>query len=336
MARSCRSFSAWARKWKAALRLTSATLLLALASCGGAPKAVVHVDGSSTVFPISEAVAEEFGATHPDIRVLVGVSGTGGGFKKFCRREIDIVNASRPIKSSELKLAREAGIDFIELAIAYDGIALVVHPENTWCDQIRVSELKKLWEPAAQQNVLTWKQLRDDWPDREIYLFGPGVDSGTFDYFTEAIVGESGASRGDYTSSEDDNVLVQGVASDRLALGFFGFAYYEENRDKLKVVGLADVGTDTFVKPTSVSVGDGTYKPLSRPLFIYIRRDAADSPAVQEFIGFYLDQAPQLAGEVGYVPLSAAGYESAKDRFRQRTTGSSASRSKPAGAMAQH
>src|SRR6187200_2038555 len=226
-----------------------AVIAVMLASaCGGgsssssasASGGLVTLDGSSTVFPISEAVAEECQRTNPGTRVTVGISGTGGGFQKFCRGETDISDASRPIRPPEIETCKKAGIEYIELPIAYDGLAVVVNPKNTWATSVTVAELKTLWSPDAQGNVLRWNQVRSSWPNREVRLFGAGVDSGTYDYFTEAVVGKEGASRGDFTSSEDDNVLVQGVSSDELALGFLPFAYVEQNQGKLKLVPVDD------------------------------------------------------------------------------------------------
>jgi phosphate transport system substrate-binding protein len=287
---------------------------------------MVKIDGSSTVYPITEAVAEEFlSAKRGRIRVTVGISGTGGGFKKFCRGETDISDASRPIKPSEVKLCRKNGIEYIELPIAYDGIAIIVNPHNEWVDYITVRELKKIWKPEAQGRVMKWSQARKGWPDKEIHLFGAGVDSGTYDYFTEAIVGKEGASRGDFTASEDDNVLVQGIATDRFALGFFGLAYYEENRDKLKLVPVDD-GDDSNGKgpilPTPETVSKGIYQPLSRPIFIYVSKHSADKPEVKEFVEFYIKNAGMLSKEVGYIPLPEEAYGLVLKRFLNRVTGS--------------
>lgn len=261
----------------------------------------IRIDGSSTVYPISEAVAEEFNRKNPRVRVTVGLSGTGGGFKKFCRGETDISDASRPIKETEINVCGENKISYISLEVAYDGLAVLINPENDWVDNFTIEELKKIWEPAAQGKVLRWNQIRPEWPDEELHLFGPGVASGTYDYFTEAIVGESGASRGDYTASEDDNVLVQGIASDKFSLGFFGLAYYEENQDKLKLVGV-DPGTGA-VSPSIETVSNGSYAPLSRPLFIYLNSTSVERKEVVEFAKFYLENTPALSKEVGYVPL---------------------------------
>ncbi len=303
-----------------------------LATCGGAPTGeigelggYVALDGSSTVFPISEAVAEEFREFHPRVRVTVGVSGTGGGFKKFTRREIDIGNASRPIKPSELAAAQQSGVEFLELPIAYDGIAVVVNRGNEWAREMTVSELNRLWQPEAQGKVTRWNQIRVGWPDRPIKLFGAGVDSGTYDYFTQAVSGQEGASRGDFTASEDDNVLVQGVASDVEAMGFFGFAYYEENRHRLRALAIDDENPDNGagpIAPTTETVGNGTYQPLSRPVFIYVRKDALDKPQVEGFVRFYLENAAQLSREVGYIALPETTYRVLLDRLDRRVAGS--------------
>jgi phosphate transport system substrate-binding protein len=286
---------------------------------GGA--SAVNIDGSSTVYPVTQAVAEEF-AAGGDTRVTVGVSGTGGGFKKLCRGEVHLTGASRPIKESEREQCAEAGVEFIELPIAYDGIAVVVHPDNDWVDQLTLSELKAMWEPAAQGKITKWNQIRGDWPDRDIHLFGPGVDSGTYDYFTAAVVGQEHASRGDFTSSEDDNVLVQGVATDEVALGFFGFAYYVENQDRLRHVPIvADSGAEA-VAPTKETISGGTYQPLTRPLFLYVSKQAADHEAVSEFVEFFLTEGAPFVDETGYVSLPARAYELALERFAERATGS--------------
>ena len=298
-----------------------------LAGCGGGGSnatAVIAIDGSSTVFPITEAVAEEFQLVNPDARVTVGISGTGGGFSKFCAGETVISNASRPIKPTEIAACAAAGIDYVELSVAYDGIAIVVHPDNDWVDFLTVDELKRMWEPEAQQNVTRWNHIRSDWPDRELHLFGPGADSGTFDYFTDVITGEEDASRGDFTSSEDDNVLVQGVSTDPLALGFFGYAYYGENSERLKLVGVDDGDEENGSGPILASpetVRDGTYRPLSRPIFIYVSTQSLERPEVQSFVDFFLTEGGGLVPEVGYVPLSEAEYEQARARVDSRVTG---------------
>ncbi|MFQ6045001.1 MAG: PstS family phosphate ABC transporter substrate-binding protein [Gemmatimonadales bacterium] len=296
--------------------------LVTLAACGGerggSGTSTIAIDGSSTVFPITMAVAEEFQRQHQEVRVTVGISGTGGGFKKFTAGETDINDASRPIKGSEIERAGENGIDYIEIPVAFDGLSVVVNRENTWVDYLAVQELHEIWRPSS--TVRRWSDVRASFPDRPITLYGPGTDSGTFDYFTEVINGESGACRSDFTASEDDNVLVQGVAGDPNALAFFGFAYYVENRDRLRVVPI-DPG-DGPVAPSDVTIKDGRYRPLSRPIFIYVRSDAAKRPEVQAFIRFYLENAPALVTEVGYVPLPDRVYELALDRFEKRVTGS--------------
>ncbi|APG59227.1 PstS family phosphate ABC transporter substrate-binding protein [Christiangramia salexigens] len=274
----------------------------------------ITVDGSSTVYPITEAVAEEFRAEKPRVNVTIGVSGTGGGFQKFTRGETDISDASREIKAKEAAVAKENNIDYVELEVAYDGLAVVINPENDWAKSFTVEELKKIWEPAAQGKVMKWNQINPEWPNEEIHLFGPGVASGTFDYFTEAIVGEGGASRGDFTASEDDNVLVQGVAGDKYGLGFFGLAYYEANSDKLALAAVD--GGNGPISPSAETVNNGTYSPLSRPLFIYVSSKAIQSPNVVEFINFYLDEAGSLAKDVGYFPLTDAEYAEQKSKFK--------------------
>src|SRR4030065_496782 len=243
---------------------------------------LIKIDGSSTVYPITEAVAEEFQPTEKgQTRVTVGISGTGRGFKKFCSGETDISDASRPIKPTEVDLCKKNGVEYIELPVAYDGLAVMVNPKNNWVDQMTVQELKKLWEPAAQGKITRWNQIRSNWPDTEIHLFGAGVDSGTYDYFTEAIVGKEHSSRGEFTSSDDDNILVQGIATDKLGLGFFGVAYYEHNKDKLKLVAIDDEKNENGkgpILPLYGNVVNGTYQTLSRPIFIYENRKVADRP----------------------------------------------------------
>lgn len=290
-----------------------------------AKTAVVKVDGSSTVFPITEAVAEEFQMANRDVRITIGVSGTGGGFKKFCAKEVDITNASRPIKPSEVKLCADHQVDYIELPVAYDGIAVVTHPKNNWMTSMTVNELKRLWEPSAQGKITRWNQIRSNWPDKELHLFGPGIDSGTFDYFTEAVVGSAGASRGDFTASENDNVLVQGITSDPSALGFFGVAYYQHNKDRLKLIPIddeQDANGKGPITPEYEAVLKGHYQPLSRPLFIYVRRDAADRPEIKQFIQFYMENGGTLSKEVGYIALPDKAYQLSLGRFEKRRTGS--------------
>ena len=290
------------------------------ARSGSAPASgptLVTLDGSSTVFHISEAVAEEFQKTG-NYRVTVGISGTGGGFQKFCRAEIDIVDASRPISATEIGACTKAGVEYIELPVAFDGIAIAVNPKAAWADKITTDELKTLWGPDAQGKVSKWSQVRKGWPDREIHLFGAGVDSGTYDYFTEAINGKAKASRGDFTSSEDDNVLVQGISNDELALGFIPYAYFEGNHDNLKPVpvddGKADNG-DGPILPSPETIEKGTYLPLSRPVFIYVSKKASARPEVQKFVEFYLQNADKLVREVNYVSLGAARYGASADKF---------------------
>jgi len=288
------------------------------ARTGGTPStsgpSLISLDGSSTVFPISEAVAEEFQKVEKGSRVTVGISGTGGGFQKFCRAEIDISDASRPISATEIEACKKSGVEYIELPVAFDGIAIAVHPKAAWADKITVAELKTLWGPDAQGKVTKWSQVRKGWPDREIHLFGAGVDSGTYDYFTEVINGKAKASRGDFTSSEDDNVLVQGIANDELALGFVPFAYFEGNHDKLRLVAVDD-GKDGGILPSPETIEKGTYKPLSRPVFIYVSKKAAQRPEVRKFVEFYLKNADKLVREVNYVSLGAASYSASLDKF---------------------
>jgi phosphate transport system substrate-binding protein len=294
-------------------------LVMVLGACGGgadagAPGGSVELDGSSTVYPISEAVAEEYAIAHgTDVRVTIGMSGTGGGFKRFCAGETAISNASRPIKDSERELCESNGIEYLELPIAIDGLAVVANPANTFTECLTVDELRRIWEPGSQ--VARWSEIRDGWPDEPIKLYGPGTNSGTFDYFTEAVMGEAGASRGDYTASEDDNVLVEGVIGDASALGYFGYAYYIENADRMKVLGVDDGAG--CVTPREETVRGGTYTPLSRPLYLYVSRQALTRPEVAQFVEFYMESAAQLVPEVGYVPLEPTQYESNLDGIRQ-------------------
>jgi phosphate transport system substrate-binding protein len=289
-----------------------------------AAAAVIQIDGSSTVFPITQAVAEEYQKAKGG-KVTVGVSGTGGGFKKFCRDEIAIAGASRPIKDEEQQACKAAGIEFIELPVAYDGLAVMVNPQNDWVDKLTVEELKTIWAPEAQGKITKWSQVRKGWPDKDLRLFGAGVDSGTYDYFTQAIVGKEHASRGDFTSSEDDNVLVQGISTDPSGLGFFGYAYYIENKDKLKLVPIDD-GKDEngkgAIAPSPETVANGTYQPLSRPIFIYVSSKAMARPEVKAFVEFYLTDGISLVNEVGYIALPAKAYELARKRFTDGKTGS--------------
>jgi phosphate transport system substrate-binding protein len=284
-------------------------------------QAAIKIDGSSTVFPIAEAVAEEFQISkRGKVRVTVGIAGTGGGFKRFCRGETDISNASRPILKEEMEACRAAGIRYLELPVAFDALTVVVNPRNTWVKNLTIADLKKMWEPSAQQRVTRWNQVRPEWPNEPLMLFGAGADSGTFDYFTEAVNGRAKSTRGDYTASEDDNVLVQGVENNKNALGYFGYAYYIAHKDKMRAVEIVNPKGQP-VGPSIDSVNNGTYQPLSRPLFIYVRETAAARPEVKEFIEFYLTQGAELAKEVGYVPLPTASYELALKHFRERKLG---------------
>jgi phosphate transport system substrate-binding protein len=284
---------------------------------------VVKVDGSSTVFPITEAVAEEFQkANKGKYKVTVGISGTGGGFKKFCRSETDISNASRPITKKEMEECKAAGVTYIELPVAYDALTVVVHPKNTWLDAgITIDQLKQIWSPDAQGKVTHWNQINSAWPNQPLKLFGAGSDSGTFDYFTEAVVGKSKSSRGDYTASEDDNVLVTGVSRDTGSLGYFGYAYYAENKGKLKAVPIIWKDGGKAVAPSVESVIDGTYQPLSRPIFIYLNVKALEKPEVKEFVDFYMKNAEKLIKEVKYVPLPAKAYPFNLETVNSRVVG---------------
>lgn len=267
---------------------------------GPAQRDVVALDGSSTVFPISEAVAEEFRLRHPKVRVTIGISGTGGGFKKFVAGEIDICNASRMIRDVERQTCIERGIEFVALEVAYDGIAVVVHPQNDWAHSLSVAQLRELWRPESA--VERWSDLDPSWPNEPIRLYGPGTDSGTFDYFTEAIVGETKASRSDFTASEDDNVLVRGIEADRFSLGYFGFAYYQENRQSLKLLSVD--GGNGPVTPSFDTIRDGSYAPLSRSLFLYVNKAALVRRDLVEFLRFYLENADALVAEVGFVAVT--------------------------------
>ena len=274
----------------------------------GVPSAVsqnsiIQIDGSSTVYPISEAMAEEFMAANRGTQVTVGVSGTGGGFSKFCAGELDITGASRPIKDSEVEACAAAGIEYIEVPVATDALTVVINPENDWADEMTVEQLQTLWSPESQDTITNWNQIDPSWPDEPIELFGPGTDSGTFDYFTETIMGEAGSSRADYTASEDDNILVIGVSRDPNAIGYFGLAYYLENQDTLKAVSV------NGVEPTPENVENGTYAPLSRPIFVYVKKSSLEErPEVRAFVEFMLENGPELVPEVGYVPLSEQRY----------------------------
>ena len=300
-------------------------LAVAAAFAAAAPafaqQQVVKVDGSSTVFPITEAVAEEFQkAKKQQVKVTVGISGTGGGFKKFCRGETDISDASRPILKAEMAECKKANIEYYELPVAFDALTVVINPKNGFIKQLTVAEMKKMWEPGAQGKVTRWNQVNPQWPDQPMKLFGPGADSGTFDYFTEAVVGKAKSSRGDFTASEDDNVLVQGVSRDVNGLGYFGFSYYVENKDKLKAVPIVnDKGQP--VTPSMEAVEKGTYNPLSRPIFIYVNAKSLGRPEVREFVEYYMKNGADLTREVKYVPLPESAYKTALDHVQKGKKG---------------
>jgi phosphate transport system substrate-binding protein len=286
-----------------------------VSSCGGSSQSTevsILIDGSSTVFPITAGIAEYYSEEKPNVEVTVGVSGTGGGFRKFCVGETDINDASRPIKDKEAKVATENGIKYTQVTVAYDGLAVVVSKDNDFIDYMTVEELKKLWE-NSENNVTLWSEIRDGWPEEEIQLYGPGDASGTFDYFVEAIIGKEGSSRVDYNSSENDNVLVKGVADSKLALGYFGLAYYQENKDKLKLVPV-DAGNGA-IAPTLETVMDKSYAPLSRPIFMYVSDKAAAKTEVVDFVNYYIDNAAEVSKLVGYIPLPAEEYKAQKEAF---------------------
>lgn len=299
-------------------------LALVLAACGERQATtMVQIDGSSTVYPIAEAVAEEFKASQGGkVRITVGVSGTGGGFKKFCRGETDISNASRPILSEEIEACRAAGVEFIELPVAFDALTVVVHPENTWAQEMTVAQLRTMWAPEAQGVITHWNQIDPSWPNEPLRLFGAGSDSGTFDYFTEAVMGKAKSSRGDYTASEDDNVLVTGVSQDRNAIGYFGYAYYAENASRVNAVRIKVDDAAPAVGPSQATVIDGSYQPMARPNFIYVNAAAArDREEVRQYVEYFLTKAKPLIEEVKYVPLPDRAYELALARFRAGSTG---------------
>jgi phosphate transport system substrate-binding protein len=306
--------------------LSVATVLL-VNGCGSnstSQSTLITIDGSSTVYPATEAIAEEFQKEKKGaVKITVGISGTGGGFKKFCRGEKDISDASRPILQEEMAEARKHGISYIELPVCFDAMTVAVHPQNDWCSSITVAELKRIWEPEAQGKITHWNQIRSEWPNEKLVLFGAGSDSGTFDYFTEAVVGKAKASRGDFTASEDDNVLVQGIEGNKYALGYIPYVYYEANKHRMKAVAIQwekNVVKEP-VLPSQESVLRGTYNPLSRPLFIYVSRKSAEKPEVREFVEFYMTKGPELVREVKYIPLPAKAYEMGLERFRKLQTG---------------
>jgi phosphate transport system substrate-binding protein len=312
------------KKYNMIAVLITATIL---ASCGGGGKTEdgtkalsgsINIDGSSTVFPINEAVAEDFRGVQPKVKVTVAESGTGGGFKKFGRGEIDICGASRPIKDNEKAVCDSAGIKYIEIEVAYDGLAVLVHKDNNWVDKLTTDELKKIWEPAAQGVITNWNQVRETFPNEPLHLYGPGTASGTFDYFTEEICGKKGDSRGDYTANENDNVLVTGVAGDKGGLAYFGLAYYENNMDKLKAVPV-DNGNGGIL-PSKETVLSKAYTPLSRPLFIYVNTQSMERPEVAAFVQHYIDNMQRLAEEVGYVALNDSDFEAQKTKVQNLGT----------------
>ncbi len=286
----------------------AATVGLTSAVAYAQSRNVIEIDGSSTVFPITEAMAEEFMTTNRNVDISVGVSGTGGGFEKFCAGEIAIADASRPIKDAEKEACKAKGIEYESFAVATDAITVVVHPTNTWAASLTTDQLKKMWEPAAEGTITRWNQVDPSFPNEPIGLYGPGTDSGTFDYFTKAIVGEEGASRGDYTASEDDNVLVQGVSRNRNSIGYFGYSYFAENSDKLKAVGIASEDTNgTPVVPSPETIKN--YKPLARTVYIYVNKSTmASRPEVQSFVEFYLNSAEAMVGDIGFIPLTSSEY----------------------------
>ena len=322
-------------KYRIYLSILAAVVVVSVfAGCGGGSSTgnqtqtggtgLIKIDGSSTLFPVTEAVAEEFQKEKQGkVQVTVGISGTGGGFKKFTRGEIDVANASRPILKEEMEQARANGVEYIELPVAFDALTVVVHPQNDWVNSLTVEELKKVWEPAAQGKIMTWNQIRPEFPNEKVALFGAGADSGTFDYFTEATVGKAKSSRGDYTGSEDDNVLVQGIEGNKFALGYLPFAYYEPHKERMKAVSIQwdKNKVKEPVMPSLENVLAGTYNPLSRPLFIYVNKKSLEKPEVREFVEFYLKNASVLAKEVKYLPLPEKAYEMAMQRLTEMKTG---------------
>jgi len=308
-------------------QITLPALALGLMALGAPQRshaqAAIKIDGSSTVFPISEAFAEEFQIQkRGKVRVTVGMSGTGGGFKKFCRGETDMSNASRPILAEEMELCRKSGVKYMELPVAFDALTVVINPKNNWVkgNAMTIADLRKMWEPAAQGRINLWKQVRSEWPAEKLMLFGPGADSGTFDYFTEAVMGKAKSSRGDFTASEDDNTLVSGVENNKSALGYFGFAYYSAHREKLTAVAID--GGKGPVLPSIENVINGTYQPLSRPLFVYVKESSAARPEVREFVQFMMTKGPALVAEVGYVPLPDSAYKLVWQHFDNKKLGS--------------
>ncbi|WP_373229498.1 PstS family phosphate ABC transporter substrate-binding protein [Cohnella sp.] len=294
--------------------MTAVSLMFGTATYAAGLSGTIDIDGSSTVFPLTEAVAEEFLKTNKDVRVPVGVSGTGGGFKRFCAGETAISNASRPIKASEKKACKEKGISYLEFTVAYDGLSVLVNKSNTFVDKLTVAELNAIFKPDS--TVKTWKDVRSSWPNETIKIYSPGADSGTFDYFTEVINGKAQASRNDkqITFSEDDNTLVSGISGDKNAIGYFGYSYYVENKDKLKVVPID--GGKGAITPNAKTIANGTYAPLSRPLFIYVQKKAMSRPEVKAYVKFYLQNASKLSTEIGFIPLSSNWYKTQLKRIK--------------------
>ena len=313
-------------------RLALLSIAVLLAGCGGdragspqdtgtAPASDLSgrilVDGSSTVGPYTTAAAERFRGVHPDVQITVGVSGTGGGFERFCAGETDLSNASRAIEDDEKAACADKGIEYVEFQVANDALTVVVNPENDWVDCLTVEQLKKIWDAGSK--VKTWKDLDPSFPDVQMKLYGAGTDSGTFDYFTDAINGEEGRSRSDYAATEDDNVTVQGVAGDKGALGYFGLSYYEQNKDRLKALEIDD--GDGCVAPSIETAQNGTYKPLSRPLYIYAKKSSFERPEVHAFIEFILDNEQEIAEAAQFVPLTDEQLTKAKADLAAATVG---------------
>lgn len=307
-------------KWVSALVLTAVVTGISACSSDRAETYIIRIDGSSTVFPITEAIAEEFQIA-TKIKTTVGISGTGGGFKKFCRGETDMTQASRPILKEEMEACKAAGIEYIELPIAYDALTVVINKDNDFITSMTVDELKTMWEPSAQEKIKNWNQVNPAWPDRPLNLFGAGSDSGTFDYFTEAIMGKAKSSRGDFTASEDDNVIVRGVAGDVGAIGYFGFAYFAENQDMIKAVSIVPKAGEAAVPPSEENVMNGTYQPLSRPLFIYVNAKSAETPEVSNFIDYYIANSKELIQEVKFIPLPDNEYAAVTEHWKARKVG---------------
>lgn len=309
------------KQWLLSLSLlVTATACFFLSSPSQA-QMLIKIDGSSTVFPISEAVAEAFREKNAAVKFTIGIAGTGGGFKKFCQGETDISDASRPILKKEMIECAKNGVKYVELPVAFDALTVVVNPRNAFMKKISADELKTLWEPAAQAKIMTWNQVNPGWPKQALKLYGPGADSGTFDYFTEAINGKAKQSRTDYTSSEDDNVIVQAVSRDVNALAYVGFAYYLENRKKLKAIPVLAKDGKTAVLPSIQSVSDASYQPLARPLFIYVNAKSLERPEVNAFVSFYLNQAEQISKQVKYIPLTKKDYQHTIVNFQNKKPG---------------